>query len=152
MVRWNPLQEIEVLQREIDQAFERFGSRIGPTARAAFLPGQAARAYPLCNLYEDQDAVYVEALAPGLDLASLSLTVSRHTLLLSGEKQRIPGNVNSEAFHRGERATGKFVRHIELPHAVDENRGKAEYKNGLLVITLPKAEQAKPWQIPIQVV
>ena len=60
-------------------------------------------------------------------------------------------DVKPEAFHRSERATGKFVRHIELPVEVDENKVQADYKHGLLNVTLPKAEKAKPKQITVQV-
>jgi HSP20 family protein len=119
--------------------------------RTAFLPGRAARRYPLINLYEDRDNLYVEALAPGVDPASIDLTVVRNVLTIAGEKRRVPGDIKPEAFHRSERATGKFVRHIELPIEVDENKVKADYKNGLMMVTLPKAEQAKPKQISVQV-
>lgn len=151
MAQWNPFAELEALRRELDQAFENFGVRTGPTFRTAFLPGRAAREYPLCNLHEDRDMLYLEALAPGLDPASLHLTTVRNTLTLSGEKQRVLGEVTPEAFHRSEREAGKFVRTIELPVEVDEARIKAEYKNGLLLVTLPKAERAKPRQINVQV-
>ncbi len=151
MAQWNPFQEMEVLRREIDRIFDSFGLRTGPVFRTAFLPGRAAREYPLCNLYEDKEAVYVEALAPGVDPASLNLTTTRNTLTLSGEKHGLPGEVKSEMLHRNERAAGKFVRSIELPVEVDENKVKADYKNGLLVVTLPKAEKAKAKQISVQV-
>ena len=151
MAQWNPFQEMEVLRREIDRIFDSFGLRTGPVFRTAFLPGRAAREYPLCNLYEDKEAVYVEALAPGVDPASLNLTTTRNALTLSGEKHGLPGEVKSEMLHRNERATGKFLRSIELPVEVDENKVKADYKNGLLVVTLPKAEKAKPKQIGVQV-
>jgi HSP20 family protein len=151
MAEWNPWQGLDVLRRDIDRAFEDFGFRTEPFSRAAFLPGRAARRYPLVNLHEDQDNVYIEALAPGVDPASLSLSVLRNVLTISGEKRRVPGDIKPEAFHRSERATGKFVRNIELPVEVDENKVKADYENGLLMVTLPKAEQAKPRQISVQV-
>jgi HSP20 family protein len=103
------------------------------------------------NLHEDQNNVYVEALAPGVDPASLQLTVVRNTLTITGEKRRVPGEIKPEAFHRSERATGKFVRSIELPVEVDEDRVKADYKHGLLTVSLPKAEKARPKQISVQV-
>ena len=61
------------------------------------------------------------------------------------------GDVKPEAFHRSERATGTFVRHMQLPVAVDEDKVQTEYTHGLLNVTLPKAEQAKPKQITVQV-
>jgi len=151
MAQWNPWQEMEALRQEIDRAFERVGVQLPPLFRPAFLPGRAAREYPLVNLYEDKDTVYIEALAPGLDPASLNVSVTRNTLTLSGEKRRAATEVKPEAFHREERAAGKFVRSIELPVEVDDGRVKAEYRNGLLLVTVPKAEKAKPRQISVQV-
>src|SRR5437763_12380081 len=120
MADWNPWQTLEAMRREIDRVFDENGSRSEPSFRAAFLPGRAARRYPLINLYEDQEAVYVEALAPGIDPSSLNLHVQGNTLSMTGEKRRVAGDVKPEAFHRSERATGTFVRHIHLPVAVDE--------------------------------
>ncbi|MGE5820412.1 MAG: Hsp20/alpha crystallin family protein, partial [Deltaproteobacteria bacterium] len=62
-----------------------------------------------------------------------------------------PVEIKPEAVHRNERASGKFVRTIDLPVEVDEGRIQAEYKNGLLVVTLPKAEKARPKQINVKV-
>jgi HSP20 family protein len=151
MAEWSPFREVEAIRREIERALETVGPRTAPAFRTAFLPGRAAREYPLLNLHEDREALYVEALAPGIDPASLNLTVVRNTLTLSGEKQRVPGEVKPEAFHRSERAAGKFVRSVELPVEVEEEKVTAEYKNGLLVVTLSKAERAKPRQISVQV-
>jgi len=151
MADWNPWQTLEAMRREIDRVFDENGSRSEPSFRAAFLPGRAARRYPLINLYEDKEAVYVEALAPGIDPGTLNLSVQGNTLSIAGEKRRVAGDVQPEAFHRSERATGKFVRHIELPVEVDENKVRADYQHGLLNITCPKAEKAKPKQIAVQV-
>jgi HSP20 family protein len=151
MAQWNPWQEIEVLRRGIDRAFEQSGVPLPSPFRSAFLPGRGAREYPLVNLYDDKDSVYIEALAPGLDPASVNVSVVRNTVTLSGEKPRVPTEVKPEAFHREERAAGKFVRSLELPSEVDADKVKAEYKNGLLLVTLPKAESAKARQIRVQV-
>ncbi|HXG20710.1 MAG TPA: Hsp20/alpha crystallin family protein [Methylomirabilota bacterium] len=151
MAQWDPWREMEGLRREIDRAFEQVGLRLPPLFRSAFLPARAAREYPLFNLYEDKDTVYVEALAPGLDPASLNVSVVRNTVTISGEKKGIPDAIKSDAVHREERAAGRFTRTLELPVEVDENKVQAEYKHGLLLLTLPKAEQAKPKQISVQV-
>jgi HSP20 family protein len=149
MAEWNPFQDMESLRREIDRAFEGFGLGQQPWQQA-FLPGRGPRRYPLINLLEDQEHVYVEALTPGVDPQSLNLNLVQNHLTLSGEKGRVAGEIKPEAFHRNERASGKFVRTIDLPVEVDEGAIEAEYKNGLLLVTLPKAEKAKPKQIQVK--
>jgi len=149
MAEWDPFDGMESLRQEIDRAFEGFG--LGPN-RVAFLPGRAPRRYPLINLLEDKERLYIEALTPGVDPQSLNLSVMQNRLTISGEKSRIAGDVKPEAFHRSERASGKFVRAVDLPVEVDEGAIQAEYKNGLLLVTLPKAEKAKPKQINVNVV
>ncbi|HEU4344011.1 MAG TPA: Hsp20/alpha crystallin family protein [Candidatus Binatia bacterium] len=151
MATWDAFDDFESLRRDIDRAFERAGPQLSPMMRSTFLPGRGARDYPLINLYEDQDTVYVEALAPGVDPKSLNVTVVGNMLTMSGEKPRAMGEVKPEAFHRDERAAGKFARNIELPVEIDDSKIKAEYKNGLVVISLPKSEKAKPRQISVQV-
>jgi len=151
MAELNPWQTLEALRRELDRVFDETGTRNEPFFRTAFLPGRAARRYPLTNLYEDKDAVYLEALAPGVDPSTLNVSVVGNTLSITGEKRRVAGDVKPEAFHRSERATGKFVRHLQLPVEVDEGKIRADYKDGLLIVTLPKAEKAKPKQIAVQV-
>ncbi len=149
MATWDPFDEMEALRRHIDRAFQEFTPE--PFSRVVFLPGKAPRQYPLINLNEDKENLFLEALAPGVDPASLAITVVRNKLTLSGEKRRVEGEIRPEAFHRSERAAGKFVRTLELPVEIDEGKVKAEYKNGLLKLTLPKAEKAKPKQITVNV-
>ena len=152
MATWDPFDGLLALQREIDQAFERASPQYHPAFRTAFLPGRAAREYPLVNLYEDQNNVHVEALAPGADPASFNITMVGRTLTISGEKPRVAGDVKPEAFHREERAAGRFTRSIEIPVDVEERDGlNGQYRNGLLLVTLPKSEKAKPKQIKVQV-
>jgi HSP20 family protein len=152
MAEWNPWNGMEALRREIDRAFENVGLRTEPFFRTAFLPGQAARRYPLINLHEDRNTLYVEAFAPGIDPDSLELSMTRNVLTIAGEKRRLPSNVEPEALHRSERAAGRFVRTVELPVEVDANQVQAQYTHGLLVITLPKAEEVRPKQISVHVV
>jgi HSP20 family protein len=150
MTMGNPWRELSTLQREINRAFDGFGFR-EPFFRSAFLPGREARRHPLINLYEDKETVYVEALAPGVDPTSMELSVTGKTLTIAGEKRRVPETIKAEAYHRSERSTGRFVRSIELPVEVAEDQVQADYRNGLLVVTLPKSERVKPKQITVKV-
>lgn len=151
MAQWNPLVDMENLRRDIDRAFEEFGIAHAPVNHVAFLPGQGPRRYPLIYLLENGESLQIEALMPGVDPESLNVTVLRNRLTLSGAKARLPAEVRAEAFHRSERSSGKFVRTFDLPVEVDDERIQAQYKNGLLIITLPKAEKAKPRQVNVKV-
>jgi HSP20 family protein len=155
MAEWNPWQEMHRLRHDIDRALAqvgwRNGGRNGRTFPTAFLPGQAARAYPLINVSEDADVLYVTALAPGLEPTAIQLTVQDNRLTMAGEKQRVAAEVQPDTFHRSERAAGTFVRTVTLPIDVEHAQVQADYKHGLLVVTLPKAEKARPKQIAVSV-
>ena len=146
---WNLFNEIDSLHREIDRLFEGFGGYGRGPFRSTFLPGRAARRYPMVNIHEDPERVTVEALAPGLDVDSLELSVKGDTLTITGEKRPL-SEVKPEAYHRNERATGRFVRTLQLAAVVDDAKAEAHYENGLLTIYLPKAEQAKPRKITVK--
>jgi len=151
MAQWNPFEDLATLRQEIDRAFEGIGVGQDPLRQVAFLPGRGPRRYPLINLLEDKDHLYIEALTPGVDPQSLNVSVIHNRLTIAGEKTSIAGDVKPEAFHRSERASGKFVRTVDLPVEVANEGVQAEYKNGLLVVTVPKAEKAKPKQINVKV-
>ncbi len=151
MYAWNTFRELDRLRDELDHVFERQFGRIGDSRnRAAFLPGYSARRYPMVNLYEDNEHFIVEALAPGIDPQKLNVTVIGNVLTFSGEKSPINGGVKPEAFHRNERAAGKFVRSVELPMEVDADKVEAEYRHGILTVTLPKTEKARPRTITVK--
>jgi len=148
---WEPFRELEALRRQIEHAFDEYTGWDTPLLRASFLPGRSSRTYPMLNVSEDKDHVYVEALAPGLDPESIEVSVHQGQLRIAGEKPAITTDVKAEAFHRTERGAGRFLRTMSLPAEVDADKVKAQYKNGLLLLTLPKAEQAKPKQIAVDV-
>ncbi len=153
MRAWDPFHEVDERLRELERLLTATAGTSTPREawrRSSFLPGRSARNYPLINLADDRDNIYVEALAPGVDPQTLELTAVRNTLTIAGEKPN-PCNLPQEAFHRCERAAGKFVRTIELPVEVDSGRITAKYTDGLLLITIPKAEAAKPRQIQVTV-
>lgn len=146
-----PLAGLDAIRREMDRVMEQFEPARRGYARSAFLPSLSARSYPLINMNEDADNVYVEALAPGLNPDSIEVTVLRDQLRIAGEKAAINPDIKPEAYHRSERGAGRFTRVITLPTEVDGNKVAAEYKNGLLLLTLPKHAEAKPKQIAVKV-
>ena len=150
-MHWTLLDQLNSMRRELDRVFGGFDEETRPFSRISFLPGRAARRYPLINLSEDKDNVFVEALAPGVDPKSWEVNVIGNTLTLSGEKPVNGSDVKPEAYHRNERAAGKFVRSIELPVDVNESKVTANYSDGLLMVVLPKSEKAKPKQISVSV-
>jgi len=147
---WNLFRDMDLLHREMQRVFnEAWGGESDPF-KACFLPGKSARTYPLINIAENPEAVVVEALAPGLNPESLEVTVKGKTLTLAGEKKPL-ADVRREAYHRSERAAGRFVRTIHLDSEVDEDEVNARYIDGVLTVTMPKSERARPKQIEVQV-
>jgi HSP20 family protein len=147
------LEEMTRMRREIDQILgdDRFSSWTFPFSRISFLPGRASRVYPLMNISEDSNNIYVDALAPGLDPSTLNVSVAGDQLAISGEKKALPKSVKPELVHRSERSTGQFARSLSLPFDVESEKVQAVYENGVLKIVLPKIEAAKPRQIQVKV-
>lgn len=157
MMMWSTMdafRDLDSMRRQINSLFSDWDQRNWqfPFTRFSFLPGRSSRAYPLLNLSEDDDSLYVEALAPGLDPDSLSISVVNRQLNISGMKKPVNSGVKPEAIHRSERAGGHFVRSIELTTPVNEKKISAEYHDGLLEVIMPKAEEAKPRKIAVRVV
>ena len=148
MAVWDPFVELERLRQEFDRAAGRPGGG-RPPGRFAFLPGRGARQYPLVNVADDGENFYVEALAPGVDPDQLEVTVVQNRLTISGEK-RGAGDVAPERVHRVERAAGRFLRTVDLPVEVEADRVEAQYKNGLLKLTLPRAAASRPRRVTVQ--
>ena len=147
------ISDLERMRREMDRFLDEFGTSSWsfPFSRTSFLPGRAARGYPLLNIGEDNENIYVDALAPGVDPKTLDVSVTQDLLVISGEKKPLSSSVGAEAIHRSERSAGQFARSITLPFEVDSEKIKATYQDGLLKITMPKAEVAKPRQIQVSV-
>ncbi len=148
---WDPFRELEAIRRHVERVLEEHDTWPRGRAWTAFLPGLGARSYPLINIGEDQENVYVEALAPGLDPGALEISVVHDTLRIAGEKAALDESIKPEAYHRSERSAGRFVRSVSLPTRVNSDKVSAEYRNGLLLVTLPKAEEAKPRHIAVDV-
>jgi HSP20 family protein len=142
----NIFQEMENFRREIDETFRSLG--MGRLLEAGFLQGLEYQQYLPVNLSEDENHVYVQALVPGLEPNDIDLNVIKGTLTLSGERkeEERAGGI----WHRRERGSGRFLRNVELPVEVDMEKVSAECQRGVLTITLPKAETAKPKKITVR--
>lgn len=146
MITWSPVREMDDLKREINSIFNTFYTPNRWDRRN----GRYSNSYPKLNIYEDKDHYFVEAIAPGLDTGKFDISVQDQTITISGEKATLPQDENTTVV-RNERAYGKFTRTLELPNAIISDNVEAKYQNGILYITVPKAEEVKPKRIEVKV-
>jgi HSP20 family protein len=145
LTRWNPLMEMQAEMNRLRNEMDRIFGRFDGTGRQLLAPTE----YPLVNVWEDNERVFVEAELPGMKLEDLEIYVTGgDQLTISGERKEPAGN--GAAWHRRERGYGKFTRMIELPGPVDEEKVEAQLKLGVLTVTLPKREEAKPRRITVK--
>ncbi len=104
---------------------------------------------PAVDVYEDKDSLVVQAELPGMKKEEIELSFHEGCLILSGERKLESENGDGES-SRSERFFGRFQRSIELPKRVDAGAASAAYRDGILTIRLPKAEEAKPKQITVK--
>ena len=138
----DPLRELQQLQRRMDRVFQNvFGLE-----RAPWRVG----VYPLVNISEDRDHIYVRAELPGVNAADLEITVQNHSLILRGER-KIATEEKQVNYHRRERESGFFRRVLALPGRMQADRVEATCKDGILTIKLAKPEETKPRKIQVKV-
>ena len=146
IVRFDPFRELAAMQDRINRIFgDAYTRRIDDDvlSRGDWIP-------PV-DIYEnDKHEIVVKAEMPGMKREDIDLRVENNTLTLRGERRR-DTEVKDEQFHRVERAYGVFARSFSLPTTVDTGHVNAEYKDGVLTVTLPLREEAKPRQIQVQV-
>ena len=136
------LRELENLQRRMDRAFQNvFGLERSPWRVGV---------YPLVNISEDQDHIYVRAELPGVNAADLEITVQDNNLILRGER-KIPTEEKQINYHRRERESGFFRRVLALPGRMQADKVEATCKDGILTIQLAKPEETKPRKIEVKV-
>jgi len=112
--------------------------------------GHTASWVPAVDVLEQADLIRIAAELPGVKPEDVKISVEGNVLTLEGTKQQV-AEEKTERVHRYERTYGSFARSFTLPRTVDTAQIKAGYDNGVLTITLPKAEQAKPRQIAVEV-
>jgi HSP20 family protein len=139
-VRWNPLSEMSLLQNHMNRLFD-----------SAFRPGDSTGTtawVPPADIYETQNELIVNLDLPGVDAKTVDVSVENNVLTIRGERP-FDAKQSRENFHRLERFYGAFARSFALSMQVDAEKIQASYKQGVLNITLPKAEAAKPKRIQI---
>jgi HSP20 family protein len=105
---------------------------------------------PVLDVYEDKDNVFVKVELPGMKKENIELSLHDGMLSISGERKSEGKHADAEVC-RSERFYGRFQRSVSLPTAVCAEKVKASYKDGILTVTLPKTEEAKPRQIDVNV-
>lgn len=132
---WDPFAEMNEMRRTMNRLFS---------------PGNGlVHAFPQLNIYANDEEAMVSAEMPGVDKESLDISVNGATFTLSGRRQtEEPGK--DASYLRQERFTGQFNRVVELPFNVEGDKVKAQLRNGILVVHLPRAESDKPRKITIE--
>ncbi len=143
LVRWRPFRDMYSLQDEINRMFDEFSGR-QPEG------DEKMRLIPAADIVENKDNFIVTAELPGIRKEDIRVTAQNNVLIISGEKKRETEN-KSDTWHRVERSYGMFTRSFDLPAMVDPSRIKADFRDGVLAVELPKAEEAKPKEITINV-
>lgn len=137
--RTAPLWE---LRREMENLFNRVTGDTGP----GLLP--RTRVFPAVNVWEDGECLYTEAEIPGVSMKDLDIYASGNELTLKGRRAALQGE--DLTYHRQERGFGEFTRVLTLPVDVNADKVEAAVKDGVLLITLPKADEAKARKIAVK--
>lgn len=146
LIRWDPFREMSSLQERMNRLFSDVLSRT-PFGEEEMI----RRAWvPAVDIYEHADSIVILAELPGVTKEDVSLEVRDNTLTLKGEK-KIHREVKEENCHRVERSYGFFQRSFSLPNTIRQEKVSAKFKDGILEIVLPRAEEAKPKQIKVDV-
>lgn len=133
--------ELERMRRDVERLFESLGGTSAAWPEAGV--------FPPVNVTQDADNYYVRAELPGVKASDLEVTTARNTLSLGGRRTVLP-EAEKVSYHRCERAEGEFRRTITLPGEFSAQKIEARHVNGILTVTLPKAEAAKPKQISVK--
>ncbi len=145
LVRWKPMREMSWMPRDLNRAFNEFFGV--PTMTSDLLERDWV---PAVDIYEKDSEINVKAELPGLSKDDVSITIENNTLTINGEKKR-ENEVKEENYHRVERSYGSFQRSFSLPSTVDTGKVKATFKDGILMVSLAKREEAKPKKIEVGV-
>ncbi len=133
LIRWQPFQELETLRRQMDQLFDEVAGVERHTTTSW---------KPPVELQDTEDNLVLKAEIPGVDGKDVDVHVTREAVAISGE-HRFEKKTEEKGFFRSEFRYGKFQRVIHLPIPIQNDRAEAEFKNGILTLTLPKVTEAR---------
>jgi HSP20 family protein len=145
----SPLRRVTTLRDQVDNLFNMaFGRLAGANGEnsSPLMEGW----FPAVDVYEDKDSLMVKAELPGLKKEDIEISLHDGYLNLSGERKHEEKREGAQLY-RSERWVGRFQRSISLPCGVEADKITATYNEGVLTVSLPKAEEAKPKHIPISV-
>jgi len=142
--RWDPFKDLNVLQDRMNRLFEDAAGRGWRGHEATSTTTWS----PVVDIFETANEIFVKAEIPGVDKKDVSLHLENNVLTLKGER-RFEKETKEENYHRIERAYGAFSRAFAIPVTVDDDNIRAEYRDGILTIALPKKQQVRPKQIQI---
>ncbi|HVM71078.1 MAG TPA: Hsp20/alpha crystallin family protein [Anaerolineales bacterium] len=141
LTRWEPVQEMMTLREAMDRLFDDAFTR--PVSM------RGGSVVPAVDLYQTEDEVVVKASLPGLKSEDVHISVTADVLTLSGEFKQ-DSEKKETTYHIREHRYGSFERSVMLPTEVQTDKAKADFENGILTISLPKAEAVKPKTINIK--
>lgn len=147
IVRWRPMRDMLSIQDEMNRLFDRFFIR-SPWEEQEGL--DAANWYPSMDISENNNEFVVSAELPGLRKEDIHITYTNGTLKIEGERKKDKEEKDTN-FHRVERVYGKFCRTFQLPSQIKNDKISADFKDGILKINLPKADEVKPKEIEVKV-
>jgi len=151
IVRFNPARELMDIEREFNRMFRSFGNRFGLDKKSdSDDEYENAVWMPLTDTAEDKDNYYLTVDLPGLNKDNVKISYSDNNLIISGEREQ-EKETKDKKFHRIERSFGKYYRSFSLPAEIKQDKIKADFKDGQLNITIPKADEVKPKEIEIKV-
>src|SRR3954463_10863865 len=144
ITRYDPFRDLRTLQDEVNRLFStNFSRGFGDEgiARGAWTPN--------VDIFENKDEIVLEAELPGMNREDFDLSIENNVLTLRGER-KFEKKDDNDNYHRVERSYGSFTRSFTLPQTVSSEGAVAEYKNGVLRVSLPKREEVKARKISIQ--
>ena len=151
IVRWEPFQDLMAMRQQLNRMYNEAFPRSFEGFRGVSGEDQGFKTWaPSVDIFETDQNVVLKAELAGVDPKDVEVRIEKDTLYLKGQR-KMDREVKEEKYHRIERSFGAFARSFVLPGSVDTDKVVAEYEGGILTLTMPKKEEAKPKSIKIAV-